>query len=164
MSHSRTQSRSVQSVARVAYAVVAILPPAILILFLVGSLFFSGGQVSAGMDPKWGIVWAYPLFVVPTVLLVALGAVLVVLAIILAATARDADVPGLRGLVGPTAASIVAAIGFALLVPDGGTRTGDVTFGDQWRGAVVCSVALVILLIGIAVARTRPQDRQSRAR
>lgn len=153
-----------QSVARVAYAVVAILPPAILILFLVGSLFFSGGQVSAGMDPKWGIVWAYPLFVVPTVLLVALGAVLVVLAIILAATARDADVPGLRGLVGPTMASIVAAIGFALLVPDGGTRTGDVTFGDQWRGAVVCSVALVILLIGIAVARTRPQDRQSRAR
>ncbi|MDF2563359.1 MAG: hypothetical protein K0R99_4805 [Microbacterium sp.] len=153
-----------QSVARVAYAVVAILPPAILILFLVGSLFFSGGQVSAGMDPKWGIVWAYPLFVVPTVLLVALGAVLVVLAIILAATASDADVPGLRGLVGPTAASIVAAIGFALLVPDGGTRTGDVTFGDQWRGAVVCSVALVILLIGIAVARTRPQDRQSRAR
>jgi hypothetical protein len=148
----------------VAYAVVAILPPAILILFLVGSLFFSGGQVSAGMDPKWGIVWAYPLFVVPTVLLVALGAVLVVLAIILAATASDADVPGLRGLVGPTAASIVAAIGFALLVPDGGTRTGDVTFGDQWRGAVVCSVALVILLIGIAVARTRPQDRQSRAR
>jgi len=164
VSPSRTNPRSVQSIARVAYAVVAVLPPAILIVFLVGSLFFSGGQVSATMDPKWGVVWAYPLFVVPTVLLVALGAVLVVLAIILAATARDADVPGLRGLLGPTAASIVAAVGFALLAPDGGTRTGDVTFGDQWQGAVVSSVALVILLIGIAVARTRSEDRQSTAR
>jgi len=164
VSQSPTRPRTVQSVTRVVYAVVAIVSPAILIVFLVGSLFFSGGQVSASMDPKWGVVWAYPLFAVPTVLLVALGVALSLLAVILAATARGEDVPGLRGLLGPTVASIVAAIGFALLVPDGGTRTGDVTFGDQWWGAAAAAVALVILLIGIAVGRTRSQDTQSRAR
>lgn len=165
VSQSPTRQRTVQSVTRVVYAVVAIVAPAILIVFLVGSLFFSGGQVNAGMDPKWGVVWAYPLFAVPTVLLVALGLLLSLLAVIVAATARREDVLGLRGLLGPTVASIVAAIGFALLAPDGGTRTGDVTVGDQWWGAVAAAGALVILIIGIAVGRTKSQQgTQSRAR
>lgn len=164
MTSSTTRPRSVQSVTRVAYAIVAVIAPALLVVFLVGSLIFSGAQVSETMDPKWGVVWAYPLFAVPTAVLVALGCLLVVLAVILAVTARSADVPALRGLIGPTAASIVAAVGFALLVPEGGTRSGDLVLGDQWLAAVVYGGALVVLLIAIAIRRRPADDRPRGAR
>lgn len=164
MTDSPSRARSVNSVARTLSAIAAIVPPAILVVFLVGSLIFSGGQVSASMDPKWGIVWSYPLFPVPAIVLIALAAASIVLALVVAATARAGDVPGIRGLLGPTAAAIVSAIVLSVIVPDGGTRSGDTVIGDQWIAAVLSGVALVILLLGIAVARARSRDRQSIAR
>ena len=142
-------------IASTAYAVVVIVPAAIVVVFLVGSLILSGGQVSETMDAKWAVVVAYPLFAVSTALLVALAALSVVLAIVVVATARADDLPGLRGLIGPTVAAIISSVLLSGLVPDGGTRVGDVVWGDQWIAAPISAVALVILLAGTAIVKSR---------
>lgn len=163
MSDSPARARSVHSVLSTILAIVAILPPAALVVFLVGSLIFSGGQVSASMDTKWDAVWPYPLFAVPTVVLVVLAAVSVLLALIVAVTARAGDETGLRGLVGPLVGAIIAAILFAVLIPDGGTREGDITVGGQWIAATISAVALAVVLLGAAGAAAKSRARERTA-
>ncbi|GEP49321.1 hypothetical protein FVP74_03830 [Microbacterium saccharophilum] len=161
MTDSPARARSVHSVLSTILAVVAILPPAALVVFLVGSLLLSGGQVSASMDTKWDAVRPYPLFAVPTVVLVVLAVVSVVLALLVAVTARAGDETGLRGLVGPLVGAIIAAILFAVLIPDGGTREGDITVGGQWIAAIVSAAALGAVLLGAAgaAAKSRAQGQ-----
>lgn len=134
---------------------VTLVPSAALVVYLVGSLLFSGGQVSAAMNTKWDAVIPYPIFGAPTSVLVGLGAASVLLAGVVAVSARVGDAAGQRGLLGPTAAAMVSAFGFCLLVPDGGTRSGDVVYGGQWVAAVVYAVALVVLLVGAAVVAAK---------
>lgn len=126
-------------------------------MFLVGSLILSGGQVSESTTVKWDVAVPYPIFVVPTIVLVALAAASVVFAVAAAASARRDDVLGLRGLIGPTVAAAISAVGFAGLTPEDGVRLGDAIWGAQWRAAPISALALIILLIGIGIAsRRRP--------
>lgn len=152
MKRSPARPRTLHSFSYTAYVVVALIPPTILIAFLIGSLIFSGGQVSEKTDAMWGVVRPYPLFPVPTVVLVSLATVAAALAIVVAFTARAGDATALRGLMGPTVAGIVAAVLFSALVPDGSTRSGDLIFGGQWIAGVIHAAAVVILLLGVAKA------------
>lgn len=163
MTASPARARSLHSVLSTILAIVAILPPAALVVFLVGSLIFSGGQVSDSMDTKWDVVWPYPLFPAPTLVLVVLAGVSVVLAVLVALTAREGDEPGLRGLIGPLVGAAIAAILFAVLVPDGGTRQGDITVGGQWVAAVISAAALAVILIAASVVGARSRAERSPA-
>lgn len=157
MSRSSSRSTRAHTFTARAYALVAIAPPAALIVFLVGSLILSGGQVSETTKVKWGAAVPYPLFVVPTTVLIVLSTASVVLAVVAAASARRDDVLGLRGLIGPTVAAAISAGGFAVLTPEHGVRLGDAIWGAQWKAMPISALALIILLIGIAVAsRRRP--------
>lgn len=153
-------ARHAHSVTRTLYVVITVIPPIALVVYLIGSLLLSGGQVSASMDTKWDPVIPYPLFPVPTAILVGLAAISAVLALIVAVSARAGDELGQRGLLGPTAAAMVSAFGFSLLVPDGGTRSGDTVFGQQWVAAVVYTAALVVLLVGVAASTAKSRRRR----
>jgi len=138
---------------------VVLVPPALLVVFLVGSLIFSGGQVSETMDTKWGVVFPYPLFAVPKTLLVILGVLSIVLAVGVAVTNRRSDEERVRRLVGPIAASAVSSVILAGVVPEDPTRWGDAFIGTQWIASIFFVVALGVLLLGIAAARARSRER-----
>ncbi|MCP2635103.1 hypothetical protein K0817_000805 [Microbacterium sp. HD4P20] len=144
-----------------AYVAVAVLPALILVVFLVGSLILSGGQVSPTMDTKWDAVVAYPLFPVPTPLLVGLAIASVALVVLVVATAWPGDLPGLRGLIGPTVSAIIAAVLLSGLVPDEGRRYGDVVWGGQWVAGLISLAALVVLLAAIAFIHSRNPSARS---
>ncbi|RKE60009.1 hypothetical protein [Microbacterium sp. AG238] len=138
-----------------ASAIVGVVPPAALIVFLVGSLILSGGQVSESTRAKWAVAAPYPLFVIPAGVLIALAGASVVLAVVSVATARRDDVPGLRGLIGPGIAAAIAAVLFAGMTPEHGVRTGDMVWDAQWAAAPISALAVVILVVGIAMLSRR---------
>ncbi|MGU3358550.1 hypothetical protein ACLBWJ_14945 [Microbacterium sp. M4A5_1d] len=138
-----------------AFAIVAVIPSVALIVFLVGSLILSGGQVSESTRAKWAVAAPYPLFVMPAGVLIALAGAFVVLAVVSVATARRDDVPGLRGLIGPGIAAAIAAVLFAGMTPERGVRAGDMVWGAQWTAAPISALAVVILVVGIAVLSRR---------
>lgn len=145
-----------------AFAVVAIVPPAALVVFLVGSLILSGGQVSETTNGIWGVAVPYPLFVMPAIIMIVLAAASVVLAVVSALTARREDVPGLRGLIGPTIAAAIAAVLFAGLTPEDGARVGDAVWGAQWTAAPISALAVLVVLVGIGVLSRGSSTTQSR--
>jgi len=150
------RTRSLHSLLHTFLVVVAVLPPAALVVFLVGSLLLSGGQASATMDVKWDVVVPYPLFTVPAVVLLVLAAVSVVLAILVVLTARRGDEVGLRGLFGPLIAATLSSVILSGVAPDGGTRRGDVIWGDQLMAAPLSAAAVVIVIVGaVWVGRRR---------
>ena len=150
------RTRFLHSVLHTLLVVVAALPPAALVVFLVGSLLLSGGQASATMDATWDVVVPYPLFTVPAAVLLVFAAVSVVLAVLVVLTARRGDGVGLRGLLGPLLAATVSSMILSGVAPDGGTRHGDVIWGDQLMAAPLSAAAVVIVLVGaVWVGRRR---------
>lgn len=161
MALSSSTTRAHVLVAR-ATAVVAIVPPAALVVYLVGSLILSGGQVSETTSVKWSVAVPYPLFVMPAIVLIALAAASVVLAVVSVATSRRGDVSGLRGLIGPTVAAAIAAVLFAGMAPERGVRVGDAVWGAQWNAAPISALAVMILVVGILVVSRRSPATGSR--
>jgi len=140
---------------RIALGTVAVIPAALIVAYLVGSLILSGGKVSEPMNTKWDVVLAYPLFVVPTLPLVVIGALAIALALGVALTSTASDSSGIQRLIGPLMASAGAGFLFALLTPDAATRWGDRFIGTQWFGSVLSIVAVAVLSVGMLVARAR---------
>ncbi len=145
-----------------AFAVVAVVPPGALVMFLLGSLILSGGQVSETTNVKWGVAVPYPLFVMPAIVMIVLAAASVVLAVVSVLTARRENVPGLRGLIGPTIAAAIAAVLFAGLTPQEGTRVGDAVWGTQWTAAPISGLAVLVVLVGIGVLSRGSSTTESR--
>ncbi|WP_136040483.1 MULTISPECIES: hypothetical protein [unclassified Microbacterium] len=144
-----------------AFGVVVLVPPTLMVSYLIGSLIFSGGQVGEAKDPMWDVVFPYPLFVVPTTPLVIIGLLAVIFAIAVAVTTRASDVPGVRRLIGPTVAAAVCAFGWALATPEDPTRFNNGFIGTQWTTSFYFLVALGVLLLGIVAARARARSRES---
>ncbi|MDQ1215221.1 hypothetical protein [Microbacterium arborescens] len=135
MAPSPSTTRAHVIVAR-ATAVVAIVPPAALVVYLVGSLILSGGQVSETTGVKWSVAVPYPLFVMPAVVLIALASASV--------------------------AAAIAAVLFAGMAPERGVRVGDAVWGAQWNAAPISALAVMILVVGIAVVSRRSPAAGSR--
>ena len=144
---------------RVVFGLVVLVAPALAIAFLVGSLILSGGKASDAMDTKWGVVVPYPLFMVSTVVLVALGVASIALALGVALTNRTVDELRVRRLIGPTLASAVCAFGLSLTAPEDPTRFNDGFIGTQWTALFYFLAALGVLLLGIVAARARVRAR-----
>lgn len=152
-------SRPVARFLRIALGIVAVLPAALIVAYLVGSLILSGGKVSEPMDTKWDVVRPYPLFVVPTVPLVIIGALAIVLAIAVALTSRASDSHRVQRLIGPLLASAVGGFLFSILTPDAAVRMGDRFMGTQWIGSVLSVIAVAVLSVGMLAVRARESGR-----
>lgn len=131
-----------------AYVIAQLIPPGILLVFLVGSLILSGGQVAPGAPANWDVVVPFPLFPVPGWLLGGLGAVALALAIAWAWASTAAEAAALSGALGVTMASSVASLFFALVF------AGDPLGGFHWIGMVLALLSAAVLLI-TSFARTR---------
>ncbi|QYG12026.1 MULTISPECIES: hypothetical protein [Microbacterium] len=144
---------------RVLFGLVVLVAPALAIAFLLGSLILSGGKASDAMDTKWGVVVPYPLFMVPTGVLVALGIASIALALGVALTNRTVDELRVRRLIGPTLASAVCSFGLSLTSPEDPTRFNDGFIGTQWIASFYFLAALGVVLLGIVAARARVRSR-----
>lgn len=135
-------------VARI-YVSAQLVPAALLIAFLIGSLLLSGGQVNADQSPNWDAVVPFPIFPVPAWLLIALGAVGLIAAILWAVRSTAAESRSLTGAFGATAAAFVASMFFGLAF-----LTDPVWSGPYWIGMVLAVLSGGLLLI-VGVIRGR---------
>ncbi|MGO2519746.1 MAG: hypothetical protein ACTH8F_06475 [Microbacterium sp.] len=94
--------------------IVALVQPAVLLVFLVASLIFTGAQVMRDQSAAYEQLVPFPVFVVPGWFLVAPAGVLVVVIAIYTFAAQMLDAPRIGGLFWPVIASLVAAFFFLL--------------------------------------------------
>lgn len=125
------------------YLLLRMLQAAVLIVFLLGSLALSGGQVAASGAPMWGAVVDFPLFQLPGWLLLGVSVVGVILAIPVVALARLADAGRVVGAFSATAAATAASFFFAWSQPQ--TTPEDSTL--RWAAAITDGAVLLILLV-----------------
>lgn len=125
----------------------------ILVAFLVSSLVLSGAQVTAGGDPAWEAVVPFPVFPVPSWLMIGLGVIGLVAGIVWAATARAADAAALTGGVGPAVAGAFASGFFMFAFADDGVPQG--AFGI----ALAIGTVTVLVLFAAAVIHGARADR-----
>lgn len=133
----------------------------ILLAFLVGSLLFSGAQVTAEGDAHWGAAIPFPVFPVPAWLLTALASVALIAGILWAITARPAAASALTGAIGPAVAGAFASGFFLFAFGEGGALATEYVLP-----LAVSAAAVVVVLLGSVVqgARTDRAERMPEAR
>lgn len=140
-----------------AYVWTQLVPAIILVVFLVGSLLFSGGQVFADRSPGWDVVIPFPLFPVPWWLFAGLGVVGLGCALTWALRAAPRESLGLTGAFGVTCAGGFAALYFEFAFMD-----DPVLSGPYWIGAASSAVAAIVLVTaGIVTGRRARASAES---
>ncbi|UJP09175.1 hypothetical protein L2X99_12050 [Microbacterium sp. KUDC0406] len=139
-----------------AYLLLRMLQAAVLIVFLVASLLFTGGQVAAKGAPIWGAVLDYPLFVLPGWLMLAVSALGVLMVVPVLSLARLTDAGRVVGAFSATAAATAASFFFAWSSPV------DPSSGLRWVAACTDGAVLVILLVVAGVIAYRSDRARAR--
>ncbi|GAA5035286.1 hypothetical protein ACFQRL_00660 [Microbacterium fluvii] len=143
-----------------AAAAVHLVIAGLLVVYLVGSLLLTGGQVVASRGPIWGAALDFPLFVVPAWMLIALAAVGAALYLPLLLTVRVLDARRLSGAWGVVAASVFTPLLFSAVVDDDIWRA----FREQGYWIASAISAVCVLALAIAAFTTAPRyDRLARA-
>lgn len=125
------------------YLLLRMLQAAVLVVFLLGSLALTGGQVAASGAPMWGAVIDFPLFAVPGWLLLAVSVIGVLLVIPVVVLARLADAGRVVGAFSATAAATAASFFFAWSQPQSTPQDSSL----RWAAAFTDSAVLLILLV-----------------
>ncbi len=121
----------------------ALVQPALLILFLVASLIWTGGQVLRDQSAPYDQLAPFPVFPVPGWLLVVLAVLLVVATTAYSIGAQMLDARNVVGMLGPVVASSVAALFFLVAR----TVAGDPSLVIAFIVNLLALVPLVIVLI-----------------
>lgn len=140
----------------IALLVCLLIPVALLVLFLVGSLVFTGGQVLQEGDTIWADVWSFPVFPVPSWLLIVPAAVSALLVVPFVATTPVAQAPRIAARFGQALAAGLASVFFAFAFPaaDGFVAmpdAGDGYLGLHLAAAVITVVVVLVLAVGLFV-------------
>lgn len=135
----------------IATYIVAVVQPAILVLFLLGSLAFTGGQVVRNSDPIYDAVFPFPVVPLPGWVLVAIAVPNLILVVLLCAGAQLLDARMVTGMLGPMLAA-VGASGFFL---SAGTVENDGGFAIALWINIAAVVPLVISIIRFGPEYTR---------
>lgn len=91
---------------------IALVQPVLLILFLIASLIWTGGQVLRNQSAPYDQVLLFPVVPVPGWLLLVLAGLLAVASALYCIRAEMLDARSVVGLLGPVLASCVAALFF----------------------------------------------------
>ena len=131
-----------------------LIPVALLILFLVGSLLFTGGKVLQEGDTIWDDVWSFPVFPVPAWLLLVPAVVSALLVVPFVVTTPVADAPRIAARFGQALAAGLAAVFFAFAFPasDGFVampEAGDGYLGLHLVAALITVVVVLVLAVGL---------------
>lgn len=134
-----------------------ILQAGVLVVFLIGSLLFSGAQVTERGTPAWDVVIPFPVFPVPPWLLLVPAIVALLAALVWAVTARPVDSSALVGAIGPAAAAAGASGFFMFAFSD------DAAPVSAYVLPLVISAATVVVLFVASVIHGARQDRAKAA-
>lgn len=123
------------------YVTLHLLPVALLLAYLCGSLLLAGGRISAGGARAWPAVLPAPVFAVPWWVAVApmIGGVAVAAVWAFRSTRQEAG--ALSGAFGPTLGAVISTVFFAFLAL-GGTLED----GPWWLGVLAGLASSAILL------------------
>ena len=138
-----------------AYTGCQLVPPLLLVLYLVGSLLLSGGRVLPNGHEIWDAVVPWPLFVVPEWLSITLSAVGLALVIPLVVTTRLPDTPQLNALFSYTTAAAVSSWFFS------NSFNADGLPERHWIASVMAIICIVVILVRLATIG--PFDRLRKA-
>lgn len=138
------------------FLVCVLMPAAILIAFIVGSLLFTGGQVLDNGKDIYDQVWPWPVFPVPAWLLIAPAAVSAAVVIPVVVMTPVSRAPDLIGRCGQTVVGIGAGVIFAIAfwAPSGLLGVpgeADRYLGLHWVAAALSAFCFVILLLGMVI-------------
>lgn len=125
----------------------------VLVAFIAGSMFFTGGQMGESDTTKWQPVWYWPVFPVPAWLLIIPAAVAAVVVVPLCILTPAGHAPRLLSGLGVTAASGVSAVVFMIMFPaDWGVFAmpgGDTYLGLHWVALVLTLWCAPVLIVGV---------------
>jgi hypothetical protein len=147
------RARTVRASTAIA-AVGLLVTPALLVLYLVGSLVLTGGNVMPGGSPNWDEVYPSPVFPVPGWLVVVPTVVGSLSAVVVVGASRTADASRLIGLLGYTFGAALSEIAF-LFVFAGDTRIWDTGYGIGFAAAALASAAVLIAVLTLAPGAER---------
>jgi hypothetical protein len=140
---------------------------ALFVVFIVGSLLFTGGRVLKDGETIYDEVWRWPVFPVSAWLLIVPAALtaLVVVPMVVTTPAREAD--RLIGYWGQTTVAVGAGVGFAVAFPADSGRflipnRDDLYWGASWPAAALSAFCFVVLPIGMAF-KLRAYERLRKA-
>lgn len=130
----------------------------IFVAFLVGSLLFSGAQVTRSQAPQWDPAIAFPVFPVPAWLLIGLAAAGVIAALVWVFTSRPAEAQTLTGAVGATVVAAAAPLFFILAFSAQGEPAE-----PYWVASclTVVSGALIVVAAVLQGARRKRENEQT---
>ncbi|RBP62554.1 hypothetical protein DFO66_11462 [Brevibacterium sanguinis] len=137
-----------------AYLTVTCLVPVLLIVFLLGSLALTGGQVSPSGSPKWEAPFRHPLFPLPLIACLTIAGASAALSIVQFAIRTELPSRVWMGYFRVNLAAAVATVAMAFLAPDHSasgepspSATGLATIGDQWIAAIPFLALTVVVVI-----------------
>ncbi|MGO4490445.1 hypothetical protein [Microbacterium sp. 2RAF4] len=143
------------------YLLLRMMQAAALIVYLVGSLLLTGGQIAAGRAPMWGVAIDYPLFSFPGLLSLTVSVIGLLLAVAVLATARVKDSGRVGGAFAATGAAAASSAMFAWMLPSEGATEATL----RWAAAGVDGAATLLLMIAaliLAVRDDRARQREGR--
>lgn len=144
-----------------AYLLLRMLQAAVLIVYLLGSLVFTGGQIAASRSPMWGEVLDYPLFSFPGWLSLAVSLCGLLLAVPVAVLSRVRDSGRAGGAFSATGAATVSSAMFAWMLPSAGAEEAAMRWTAAGIDGAVTVVLMIIALI-LAVIDDRRRKREGR--
>lgn len=122
---------------------VASVQPTILVLFLLSSLVFTGGQIARGTRPIFGALTAFPVVPLPGWILILPGALTLVLVSGYCLGSQLLDTRLVAGLLGPVLGSTAASLFFLLA----DTVEDDVGFQIALWVNLIAVIPLVLTII-----------------
>jgi len=148
-----TQSRPARIVDTI-YLICQLVPAALLVAFIVGSLLFTGGQVLDDGERIYDEVWRWPVFPVPAALLIVPAAVSAVLVVPLVVLTRVAVADRLINRWGQTFVAVGAGVAFAIAFPSPSgplpvPNSEDSFLGAHWIAAALSAFCWVVLVLGM---------------
>lgn len=147
------------------FVIAQLVPVALFLAYLVGSLVFVGARLGESQSPVWGEILPWPVFFVPAWLIVVPALIGAALVVPLCIRVPAALVGGLTGAMGPAMGAVLASAGFGLLFPasDGLLPLSDGEYLGSQAAAVPFGVFSVAVLAATAAAKGREYDRLLRS-
>ncbi|MCC2031687.1 hypothetical protein [Microbacterium allomyrinae] len=127
----------------------------ILVAFIAGSMFFTGGQMGESDTTKWQPVWYWPVFPVPAWLLIIPAAIAAVIVIPMCVLTPASHVTRLLNAAGVTGGSAASAYVFMFMfpaksgvfpIPEIGTYVG-----PHWIALALSLVCLAVLVVAFLI-------------
>ena len=136
MTEATATRRGAHHVLQVVYYASQLIPVALLLVFLVGSLALSGAQVVPDGHEAWDAVLPFPLFIVPGWLSIALAVIGAGVVIPFVATTRPVQAPDLLAAFAYSIGAALANFYFSFAF-----------LGTHWIACVIAGVCILVLIV-----------------